>query len=446
MTPHEPTKATRWLRARRRRVGQALLGRLPHGDRRSTPPPDLDTDLPVLLVRVGHYPIHHGTVGVVRTLGRAGVPVYVLTEAGVTPTSTSRYLTGQLALSSSREAEQSALLDRLIEVVDKLPSKPVLVCTDDQAAVLVAEGAAALADRAIFPAVPPNLPRQLASKSGLYEICRRTGVPTPVTFWVKSGDDLEEALTALALPVVVKRTDPWIQSARPIDTRVVSTAEDVGRLRAQFDRSPVGADLAVQEYIPDEHAEDWFVHGYCTTSSHVALIFTGRKFWSWPARAGATAYARTEGNEELEHSVRVLCRRIGYCGIFDTDWRYDQRTGTYHLLDFNPRVGAQFRMFEDDGGVDVVRAMHLDLSGRTLSSTRQVDGERFFVENLGLLARGHYRQEPRPPEIPGAPTRLRLAWFSLDDLRPFVTMIVQLGAGKLRMALRALHTRSFRSH
>jgi hypothetical protein len=62
------------------------------------------------------------------------------------------------------------------------------------------------------------------------------------------------------------------------------------------------------------------------------------------------------------------------------------------------------------------------------------------------LARRHYRQEPRPPEIPGAPTRLRLAWFSLDDLRPFVTMIVQLGAGKLRMALRALHTRSFRSH
>lgn len=202
-------------------MGQALLGHLPHGDRRSTPPPDLDTDLPVLLVRVGHYPIHHGTVGVVRTLGRAGVPVYVLTEAGVTPTSTSRYLTGQLALSSSREAEQSALLDRLIEVVDQLPSKPVLVCTDDQAAVLVAEGAAALADRAIFPAVPPNLPRQLASKSGLYEICRRTGVPTPVTFWVKSGDDLEEAVTALALPVVVKRTDPWIQSARPIDTRGV---------------------------------------------------------------------------------------------------------------------------------------------------------------------------------------------------------------------------------
>ncbi len=223
---------------------------------------------------------------------------------------------------------------------------------------------------------------------------------------------------------------------------MVRTAEDVGRLQAEFDRSSAGADLAIQEYIPDEHAEDWFVHGYCTASSRAALIFSGRKLWSWPARAGATAYARTERNEELEQSVRVMCRRIGYCGIFDTDWRYDRRTGTYHLLDFNPRVGAQFRMFEDDGGLDVVRAMHLDLSGRAVSPTRQVDGERFFVENLGLRARKHYREEPAPPEIPGAPTRLRLAWFTLDDLGPFISMIVQLAALSLRIGLRALRSRS----
>ena len=47
-----------------------LLGHLPRGDRRPTAPPDLDPGLPVLLVRVGHYPNHHGTVGVIRTLGR----------------------------------------------------------------------------------------------------------------------------------------------------------------------------------------------------------------------------------------------------------------------------------------------------------------------------------------------------------------------------------------
>lgn len=445
MNPIKPVKTAKPTRARKGRAFDTLLGHLPQTERRPTPPPDLDPGLPVLLVRVvGNFPIHHGVVGVIRTLGRAGVPVYAVTEKGITPASTSRYLTGQVKLSSGGEPDQSALLDRLVEVVDRLPARPLLVCTDDEAAVLIAEGASALAGRAIFPAVPPDLPRQLASKRGLHEICRRLGVPTPATSCVSTGDELEATLANLALPVVVKQADSWSRLSRPVVTgsTVVRTAEDVGRLRAAFDHWPEGSDVIVQEYLPDDDAEDWFVHGYCTASSSAARIFTGRKFWSWPARTGATAYARTESNEELERSVRDLCRRIGYCGIFDTDWRYDRRTGTYLLLDFNPRVGAQFRMFEDDGGVDVVRAMHLDLSGRALSPGCLVEGERFLAENLGLAARRYYREESQPPEIPGAPTRLRLAWFSLDDLRPVITMIVKQLAASVRFRLRALRSRS----
>ena len=411
-------------------------------------PPDLDPGLPVLLVRVvGNFPIQHHVVGVIRTLGRAGVPVYAVTEEGITPASTSRFLTGQVKLSAGGELDQSALLDRLVEVIDGLPARPMLVCTDDEAAVLVAEGAAALSGRAIFPAVSPELPRQLASKRGLYEICQRYGVPTPATSSVRTGDDLEAALAHMTLPVVVKQADSWSRLTRPVVTgsTVLRTPEDVAKLRAAFDRRPEGSDVIVQEYLPDDDAEDWFVHGYCTASSSVARVFTGRKYWSWPPRAGMTAYARTESNEELERAVRDLCRHIGYRGIFDTDWRYDRRTGTYHLLDFNPRVGGQFRMFEDDGGVDVVRAMHLDLSGRASDPGRQVEGERFLSENLGLAARRYYRDDPKPPEIPGAPRRTRLAWFTPDDLRPFLTMIALQVSGSVRLRLKTLRDRRSRS-
>jgi len=431
-------------RSRKGHPFDTLLSHLPRGDRRSTAPPDLDSGLPVLLVRVvGNFPIQHHVVGVIRTLGRAGVPVYAVTEEGVTPASTSRYLTGQVKLSSGGELDQSALLDRLIEVIDRLPAKPMLVCTDDEAAVLVAEGAAALTGRAILPGVSPELPRQLSSKRGLYEVCQRYGVPTPATSSVRTGDDLEAALANMTLPVVVKQADSWSRLTRPVvaGSTVLRTADDVGRLRAAFDRWPEGSDVIVQEYLPDDDAEDWFVHGYCTASSSVARVFTGRKYWSWPARTGMTAYARTERNEELERAARDLCRRIGYRGIFDTDWRYDRRTGTYLLLDFNPRIGGQFRMFEDDGGVDVVRAMHLDLSGRTVGPGHQVEGERFLSENLGLAARRYYRDDPKPSEIPGAPIRPRLAWFSPDDLRPFLVMIWLQVAGSVRLRLKTLRFR-----
>ena len=243
VTPGLTAAPTDSARPREGRSLDTVFGHLPRGDRRSSKPPSLDPGLPVLLVRVGRYPIHHGAVGVIRTLGRAGVPVYAVTDQGLTPTSISRYLTGQVKLSSGGKPDQSALLEALIDAIEQLPAMPMLVCTDDEAAVLVAEGADVLAGRAIFPAVPPDLPRQLASKRGLYEICRRFGVPTPAAWWAKTADDLEEALANIALPVIVKQADPWNRLTRPAikNSTVVRSAKDVESLMTAFQRWPDGA-------------------------------------------------------------------------------------------------------------------------------------------------------------------------------------------------------------
>jgi D-aspartate ligase len=49
----------------------------------------------VLLLKVGHYPLHHGTVGAIRSLGRLGVPVYAIVEDPFTPAARSRRLAGR---------------------------------------------------------------------------------------------------------------------------------------------------------------------------------------------------------------------------------------------------------------------------------------------------------------------------------------------------------------
>ena len=41
---------------------------------------EMDYQVPALIVKIGHYPVHSGGVGAVRTLGRLGVPVYAITE------------------------------------------------------------------------------------------------------------------------------------------------------------------------------------------------------------------------------------------------------------------------------------------------------------------------------------------------------------------------------
>jgi hypothetical protein len=55
----------------------------------------LDPNVPVLIMKLGHYPLHHGVMGAIRSLGRAGVPVYGVHEDRLAPAGLSKYLVGR---------------------------------------------------------------------------------------------------------------------------------------------------------------------------------------------------------------------------------------------------------------------------------------------------------------------------------------------------------------
>jgi D-aspartate ligase len=74
----------------------------------------------------------------------------------------------------------------------------------------------------------------------------------------------------------------------------------------------------------------------------------------------------------------------------DIDYRFDKRDGKYKLVDFNPRVGLNFRIFDDHAGINVVRALHLDLTGRSIRRTPMVEGRLLIVESMDPVACFNY--------------------------------------------------------
>jgi predicted ATP-grasp superfamily ATP-dependent carboligase len=204
----------------------------------------------------------------------------------------------------------------------------------------------------------------------------------------------------------------------------------------------------IQEYIPRDAGQDWFFHGYCDARSTCLVSFTGVKLRSYPPYAGATTLGRGQDNELLRRRAEQLLHAVAYRGIVDLDLRLDLRDGQYKLLDFNPRVGAQFRLFEDAAGVDVVRALHLDLTGREVTRRQQQDGRVFLVEQNDLLASLGYRREGdlsrRSWMHSLRGTHLELAWFARDDLAPFLLMCVRFLLRGIQRTLRLDGRRSAR--
>ena len=137
-------------------------------------------------------------------------------------------------------------------------------------------------------------------------------------------------------------------------------------------------------------------------------------------------------NRSLAEAAARVCEKFGYRGIGDMDWRYDPRDERLKLVDFNPRLGAQAQVFRTDVGVDLVRAMHLDLSGRPIPAGRQIDGRELIVEHLDAAASiaGMVRRRPGAPRL--AAVRREPAWFAWDDPVPFAAATARFGALALR--------------
>jgi len=58
-------------------------------------------------------------------------------------------------------------------------------------------------------------------------------------------------------------------------------------------------------------------------------------------------------------TIRFM-QALNYRGALDLGYRYDSRDGRYKVNDISPRIGAMFRCFVGENGMDVARALSGD--------------------------------------------------------------------------------------
>ncbi|MFI0366465.1 ATP-grasp domain-containing protein [Actinomadura sp. 1N219] len=396
----------------------------------------LDTGLPALLLRTDRNHFHHGTLGAIRSLGRAGVPVHAILEGRGNPSSRSRYLHRGHPWAPPA-ARPAALLSHLRAIGERVGGRALLVPLDDAGAIFVAEHADALAPRFAFPHQDPDVPRGVADKGLLLEACARYGIQCPPSRTPASVQDVDDAARDWGLPLIAKWARPWRCGPGLRSTTLVRTLGELHRLfAASRVRDPDGeaGPLILQRRITPGGG-DWFFQGYFDESLDCLFGGVGRKHLAHPPQAGHTVSGEWVDNPELGRLAVRIVRLLGCRGLVDLDFRLDPDGGGYHLLDFNPRLGAQFRLFTDRNGLDLVRVLHLAQSGRRVPAVRPAFGRNLLVEN-------HYLQQSvtRPPRaLPETLRPLReadeFAWYAGDDLPPFLAMgrqSVLRAVGRLR--------------
>lgn len=400
----------------------------------------LDTTTPAVILKLDHNVMHHGGLGAIRSLGRLGVPVYGVHEDPLAPAARSRYLHGRW-IWRLPTADAGRIHAGLMALAERIGRPAVLIPTDDAGAIFLAEHGADLRRHFLFPDPPSELPRRLAGKYTMYQLCRELGVPCAAAALPDTLGDAQRFAAQVGFPLVAKLAAPWQSSNAPglRSTSIIRCSDDLTQVWGACTESGGGA-LMLQEYVK---GWDYFVHGYCDGHSSCQPAFVGSKERSYPAHAGLTSLGRWVDNPQLHQQTTELIARLGFRGIVDLDYRFDPRTGTYKLLDFNPRLGAQFRLFCDSAGVDVVVAAHLDLTGRAIPRGSPQLGRSFLVENYDPIAALNYRHDRLDLRSWMASLRNadELAWFARDDLAPFGLMCLRMGWRAITRPLAQRRTR-----
>lgn len=391
-------------------------------------PQGLDATIPILVFQVRASALGHGGLGIARSAGRLGIPVYGLYAPPRAPERRSRYWSGHFAR-PSEDGGTEAWLECLCGIGRRL-GKAVLVPTDDAAALLVAENAELLREWFLFPAQPPKLIRALSDKRVMHNLCEKLGVPTPSAEFPQSRAEVERLAAHGPFPVVAKRIAGWLPARSP-DARSVFIAQTRAQLLAAYERmeSPQCPNVMLQEYIPGGSESIWMFNGYFDGASQCLLGSTGRKLRQGGPHTGPATLGECVANPEVDAATRRLMADVGYRGILDIGFRHDARDGNYKLLDVNPRIGATFRLFAGRGGLDVLRVLYLDLTGQTIPASRPSEHRRWLVEpsDLATSVKLWREQALGPADWVRSFRRVEeLAWFARDDPGPFVALMFDL--------------------
>lgn len=381
----------------------------------------IDTTTPILIFGLARGRYHHGALGIARSAGRLGIPVYRLSKERRAPAATSRYSRGWSTLPNN--ATEGEVLEALNELGNRI-GRAILVPIDDAGAVFVEEHGDALAEVFLFPRQRDGLAAALSSKREMYELCMRHDIPTPTSLFPESEEEALEHAESIGFPAVLK----CINAAdSPRGAPRVLVAADREELLDGFQRmrSPHVHNVMIQLYIPGTPESVWMFNGYFDSQSECKLGFTGKKMRQSPPFTGITTLGECVANPTVKQTTIRFMKALGYRGILDIGYRFDERDGLYKLLDVNPRIGGTFRLFVGEDGADVLRASYLDLTGQEIPESATTAGRRWLVEpqdlasSLTYLRRGDISLLSWARSFGGV---REAAWLAGDDPLPFLAL------------------------
>lgn len=296
------------------------------------------------------------TLSMIRSLGRKSIPLFA--------TGTRRSFVSYSRWHRAAPAEwgDTPTLATLSGFLTNLPvDRMVVIPCSDEWALAVAHLAPPLAAR--FPASLASLEglRALIDKGRFAGVLEQLGLPHPRTVCVNPEDDWAHLRGDAFVDAFLKPRDSQAFRRR-YGVKALHFRTSSEAIALALEARQAGLEVMLQEYIPGPPTHHYMVEGFVDRTGRVCARFVRQRLRMFPPDFGDSTYMVSVPLDRVREAVECLDRlfaHLSYRGVFEAEFKYDERDGQFKLLEVNARPW-HFIGFAADCGVDLCEMAHWD--------------------------------------------------------------------------------------
>jgi D-aspartate ligase len=375
---------------------------------------------------------HTMALGVVRALGEAGVPVFVLHHDERDLAHASRYVRAEFVIPAPHTHE-SEFVEAVVRHADRFRGG-MLLPASDEAVATVSRHKEILARYYVVACPEWAVTRNFIEKTRTYALAAKAGVATPATFEPASIDEAREAARRVGFPLLVKPSQSHL--FYDLFKRKMVRVNDMAELVQHFGEARrAGVDVVVQEVVPGADSNVVNYNAYAW-GGRFLVEFTARQIRKAPPRFGSPRVVVSERIEEVLEPGRSTLRALGFQGFACSEFKRDPRDGRFKILDVNGRPNLSGLLAVRSGiNFPLLQYRHL-MYGELPREVPFTDGVywtdvlRDAAYSLRYLLEEHY--SPWDYIAPYVRRRRCDAVFDRLDMRPFLARSKNLASSLFR--------------
>ena len=322
----------------------------------------------------------HGSLGIARSLGRQGIPVWFLTDDKIIA-KFSRYTQRTMYWDGPEHPQAAEHLLRLAR--EHGLDGWVLYPAGDREVKLVAQNHAALSEAFRRFTQPWDITKFAADKSLMYARAASLGIGYPKSYSPRNHDEV--ARLECAFPMILK---PSMKEGMNTLTQAKAwPLADRSELIAKYDEAAAlvgGENIVLQEMIPGGGEAQLSYTGVWKDGVPVASMIA-RRTRQYPIEFGTGTFVESVEQDEVEQAAGVFLKSLNYSGLIEIEFKYDARDGVHKIIDVNPRVWTWCALGEL-AGVDFAYIQWQLVMGESVAPSHGRAGASWMYVSKDILA------------------------------------------------------------